>query len=271
MLVIKDFTLGQFYPSNSFVHKLDPRIKIIILLLLMVFVFCAQNFISLIFLFFIIFFAMVFTKVPLGLYFKNLKLILPILLFTMVINLFYTGDGTVLFEWWKLKITTGGISWSLFLSLRVIMLIFVSLILTYTTTPNDLTDAIERLLSPLKWIGLGGIIHTMVMMMTIAMRFIPTLVEEAEKIMNAQKARGVNFVEGNLFEKIKAIIPILIPLIISSIRRAYDLAEAMESRCYNGGRGKTRMKIMKILPLDIVILVLSVFICAFVIILNILF
>ena len=132
MLVIKDFTLGQFYPSNSFVHKLDPRIKIIILLLFMVFVFCAQNFISLIFLFFIIFFAMVFTKVPLGLYFKNLKLILPILLFTMVINLFYTGDGTVLFEWWKLKITTGGISWSLFLSLRVIIRKIRIFILVYS-------------------------------------------------------------------------------------------------------------------------------------------
>lgn len=269
--MIKDFTLGQYYPTNSIIHRLDARIKIVILIILMVLVFCAENFFSLLLLFFAVLAVMLISRVSLGLYLKNLKLILPILIFTMLINLFYTGSGKVIFEWGILKLTTGGISWSLFLSIRVVILIFVSLILTYSTTPNDLTDAIERLLMPLKFIGLGGAIHTMVMMMTIAMRFIPTLVEEAEKIMNAQKARGVNFEEGKLLQRIKAIIPILIPLIISSIRRAYDLAEAMESRCYNGGKGKTRMKIMRILPRDIVALIISLILCGTVFVFNFLF
>lgn len=269
--MIKDFTFGQYYPANSLIHKIDERIKIIVMIMLLVFVFCAKNFFSLMFLLLFIFALMIISKVPLSVYLKNLKLILPILIFTMLINLFYTGSGTVIFEFWKLKLTTGGISWALFLSSRVIMLVFTSLILTYTTTPNDLTNAIEKLLSPLKYIGLGDAVHTMVMMMTIAMRFIPTLVEEAGKIINAQKARGVDFEEGKLLEKIKSVIPILIPLIISSIRRAYDLAEAMESRCYNGGKGKTSMRVSHIKKLDIISLCFCILICGGVIALNILF
>lgn len=157
------------------------------------------------------------------------------------------------------------------MALRVVLLILVSSTLTYTTTPNDLTDALERLLSPLKFIGLGNAVHTMSMMMTIALRFIPTLVEETEKTVNAQKARGADFETGKLSEKIKAVIPILIPLLISSIRRAYDLAEAMESRCYNGGVGRVRMKRMKLKTSDYIIAFIFIAFCAACLVLNYIF
>ena len=154
---------------------------------------------------------------------------------------------------------------------RIILLIFISSALTYTTTPNDLTDAIERLLSPLKYVGLKNAVHTLAMMMTIALRFIPTLIEEAEKIMNAQKARGADLENGKLTERVKALIPILIPLLISSVRRAYELAEAMECRCYNGGEGRTRMKQMHMAGRDFAVFGAALVICAGVITLNILF
>ena len=157
------------------------------------------------------------------------------------------------------------------MALRILLLIFVSSVLTYTTTPNDLTDALESLFSPLKYLGLKSAIHTLVMMMTIALRFIPTLIEEAEKIMNAQKARGADLESGGIFERIKALIPILIPLLISSVRRAYELAEAMECRCYNGGEGKTRMKQMR-LRISVLYAFISVLIICFaIILLNIIF
>lgn len=269
--MIKDLTIGQFYPAKSLLHRLDPRFKIIILILLLVFIFIADNFLSLALTVAFVLTVLLLSKVPLSMYLKNLKIILPILIFTMLLNLFYITDGTVLFEYWIIKITTGGISRSIFMSARVVLLIIISASLTYTTTPNDLTTAIEKLLSPLKFIGLGGAVHTMSMMMTIALRFIPTLVEETEKIINAQKARGADFESGKLMQRIKAIIPILIPLLISSVRRAYDLAEAMESRCYNGGKNKTSMKQLHIKPSDIISLCVSLLFCASVIVLNLYF
>ena len=175
-------------------------------------------------------------------YLKNIKAILPILIFTAIINSLYVKEGTVLFEKWIITITSGGIYKAAFMTVRIILLIIISSTLTYTTTPNDLTDAIERLCKPLKYIGLGSVIHMLTMMMTIALRFIPTLIEETQKIMNAQKARGADIESGGFLSRVKALIPILIPLIILSVRRAYDLAEAMECRCYNGGIGKQRMK-----------------------------
>ena len=269
-MLIKDLTIGQYYATNSVVHKLDPRIKIVLLLALLVLIFCATNLFSLAFLTICIFGIQLVTKVPIRVYLKNLKIIIPILIITMLLNVFYVKDGTVLLEFWRIKITVGGVERSVFMGLRVVLLILASSVLTYTTTPNDLTDAIERLLSPLKVVGLGGAVHAMSMMMTIALRFIPTLVEETEKIICAQKARGADFESGSLKKRVKAIIPILIPLLISSVRRAYDLAEAMESRCYNGGVGKKRMKVLKISRNDILSVILVVLLFAFVIVFNVL-
>ncbi len=269
--MIKDLTIGNYYPSDSLIHKLDPRTKLVLLLLIMIFIFIADNFfgLSVILLFGIA--VLLATKIPLLVYLKNLKVVLPILIFTLLINVFYITDGAVVFEAWIFKITVGGISRSVFMAVRVILLILISSVLTYTTTPNDLTDGLERLFSPLRFIGLAGAVHSMAMMMTIALRFIPTLVDETQKIINAQKARGADFENGSLPQRVKAIIPIIIPLLISAVRRAYELAEAMESRCYNGGVGRTRMKTIFFKKADLFAF-LSVFVwCGSIIALNILF
>ena len=269
--MLRDFTFGQYYESRSVIHKTDPRIKIILLILLIVFIFLAKNGFALGFAVVSVFSIMLITKIPLKLYFKNMKAILPVLIFPAVLNLFYGESGKVLLTFWKLQITTAGVSRAEFMATRIILLIFISSALTYTTTPNDLTDAIERLLSPLKFIGLKNAVHTLAMMMTIALRFIPTLIEEAEKIMNAQKARGADLENGKLTERVKALIPILIPLLISSVRRAYELAEAMECRCYNGGEGRTRMKQMHLKGRDFAVFGVALVICSGIIALNILF
>ena len=269
--MLRDITFGQYYESRSVIHKTDPRIKIILLILLIVFIFLAKNGFALGFAVVSVFSIMLITKIPLKLYFKNMKAILPVLIFTAVLNLFYGESGKVLLSFWKLQITTDGVSRAVFMATRIILLIFISSALTYTTTPNDLTDAIERLLSPLKFIGLKNAVHTLAMMMTIALRFIPTLIEEAEKIMNAQTARGADLENGKLTERVKALIPILIPLLISSVRRAYELAEAMECRCYNGGEGRTRMKQMHLKGRDFAVFGVALVICSGIIALNILF
>ena len=268
--MIKDITFGQYYQSGSVIHRLDPRMKILFLIFLLFFIiFFAENFASLLLMTAFIVLTIILTKVPIKLFLKNLKAIIPIILFTTLINLFYSSEGKVLWEVWKFKLTTGGIERAVFLGLRIILLIVISSVLTYTTTPNDLTDAIERLLSPLKFIGLKRAVHVLAMMMTIALRFIPTLIEGTEKIMNAQKARGANLEDGKLFEKIKALIPILIPLLISAIRHAYELAEAMECRCYNGGEGRKRMKKMKLHLRDFMSAAICILFCAGVIVINI--
>lgn len=269
--MLKDITFGQYYETSSPVHKCDPRVKIILMICFIVFIFVSANAFALGFSALAVFFVLLLSKVPLKLFLKNLKAIWMVLAFTAIINMFYADGGAVLIDFWKIEITTGGIYRALFMSLRIVLLIFISSVLTYTTTPNNLTEAIERLLSPLKYVGLKNAVHTFAMMMTIALRFIPTLIEEAEKIMNAQKARGADLENGKLVERVKALIPILIPLLISSVRRAYELAEAMECRCYNGGEGKTRMKQ---LHLSIIDLFAGVFIVAFagiIITLNIIF
>lgn len=271
--MIKDITFGKYYPENSFIHKLDPRIKLICVILALVFIFISENYISLALTAVFVITVLILTKVPFSVYLKNLKVILPILIFTFVINLFYSGDtdSTVLLSFWIFKITKSGVSRSVFMAARVVLLILISSVLTYTTTPNDLTDGLESIFSPLRFIGLGGAVHTLSMMMTIALRFIPTLVDETEKIMNAQKARGADFENGKLTERIKSIIPILIPLLISAVRRAYDLAEAMESRCYNGGKGRKRMKKLMLSYRDAVALAFCAVWCGAVIILNLFF
>ena len=269
--MLRDITFGQYYESHSVIHKTDPRIKILLLILLIVFIFLAKNGFALGFAALSVFLIMLITKIPLKLYFKNMKAILPVLIFTALLNLFYGESGKVLLSFWKLQITTDGVSRAIFMASRIILLIFISSALTYTTTPNDLTDAIERLLSPLRFIGLKNAVHTLAMMMTIALRFIPTLIEEAEKIMTAQKARGADLENGKLTERVKALIPIIIPLLISSVRRAYELAEAMECRCYNGGEGRTRMKQMHMAGRDLAVLSVALVICGGIITLNILF
>ena len=266
--MLKDITFGQYFDSKSVIHRADPRVKIVLLVAVIVFIFLAQNYWGLLLSVFFVLFSMIITKIPVKMYLKNLKAVLPILIFTAVINAFY-GEGEVLFKIWKLQLTTGGLAHAGFMASRIMLLIIISATLTYTTTPNDLTDAIESLFSPLKFLGLKTAVHTIAMMMTIALRFIPTLVEEAEKIMNAQKARGADLESGNFKEKIKALIPILIPLLFSSVRRAAELADAMECRCYNSGEGKTRMKQLRLHLRDLVITIFTLCFGAGIILLNI--
>ena len=266
--MLKDITFGQYFDSKSVIHRADPRVKIVLLVAVIVFIFLAQNYWGLLLSALFVLFSMIITKIPFKMYLKNLKAVLPILIFTAVINAFY-GEGEVLLKVWKLQLTTGGLAHAGFMASRIMLLIIISATLTYTTTPNDLTDAIESLFSPLKFLGLKTAVHTIAMMMTIALRFIPTLVEEAEKIMNAQKARGADLESGNFKEKIKALIPILIPLLFSSVRRAAELADAMECRCYNSGEGKTRMKQLRLHLRDLVITIFTLCFGAGIILLNI--
>ncbi len=240
--MLKEITLGQFFPGKSFLHKMDPRMKIILLTCYIVFIFLTKNYISLAIMAFSVFGVLLLSRVSPKLYFKSVKAIIFIVLFTSALNLFY-GTGEPVWEWKFLKITEAGINTAVFVAVRIISLVLVSSVLTYTTSPTDLTDGIERLLKPLSIFHIK--VHEIAMMMTIALRFIPTLLEETDKIMSAQKARGADLESGNFMGRIKALIPILIPLFVSAFRRAFDLAMAMESRCYHGGEGRTRMKILK--------------------------
>lgn len=269
--MLSDITLGQFFPGSSPLHKMDPRAKIVMTVLYIVFSFISSNPVSLGVMTAALIVFILISKVPVKIYLKNLKTILPIIIFTAVINIFYIDRGAALVEWGIIKITAGGISQAVFIAVRILLLVMISAVLTYTTTPTALTDAIERLFSPLKYIGLGRVVHIMAMMMTIALRFIPTLIEETDKIMNAQKARGADSDSGGLISRIKSMLPILIPLLVSSFRRAYELAEAMESRCYNGGEGRQRMKQLKMKAADYIILLITVLLCGGVIVLNIIF
>lgn len=269
--MLKDITFGQYYETSSVLHRLDPRTKILLLILLIVFLFLSGNMISLGLMVALSAFIIFLSSVPVKMYLKNIKAVLPIIILTSVINLFYGAQGRVLVHFWKLTITTGSVYRAIFMGLRIASLILISSVLTYTTTPNDLTDAIESLLSPLRFIGLANAVHTLAMMMTIALRFIPTLVEETEKIMNAQKARGADLESGSLVQRIKALIPILIPLLISSVRRAYELAEAMECRCYNGGEGRCRMRQLSYGINDLFACVVILLFCGGVIVFNIIF
>ena len=267
--MLRDITFGQYYESNSLLHKTDPRFKIVILILLIVFIFLAKNAFSLGFAAAAMAAVMLISRVPLRLYLKNMKAILPVLLFTAVINLFYGDGGRVLFSVWKLTVNTEGVYRAVFMAVRIILLILISSALTYTTTPNDLTDAIESLLSPLKYVGLKSAVHTLAMMMTIALRFIPTLIEETDKIMSAQKARGASLDTGGLVKKAKALIPVLIPLFVSAFKRANELALAMECRCYKGGEGRTRMKQLKFGARDIIATVIMAAMITLTVLMNI--
>ena len=239
--MISDITLGQFFPGYSHIHKLDPRTKIILAVLYIVAVFLANSPASFaaVLIFTVILVAV--SRISFGVIFRGIKPIVFILLFTALINLFMTGgEGEPLVEFWVIKIYTEGIARALFMALRVILLITgTSLLLTYTTSPISLTDGLESLLSPFKKIGVP--VHTFAMMMSIALRFIPTLVEETEKIMNAQKSRGADFTSGSLVKRAKALVPLLIPLFVSAFKRAEELATAMECRCYRGDYNRTKL------------------------------
>ncbi len=243
--MLENITIGQYFPTNSFIHKLDSRVKIVMTVLIIVSIFIAANIYVLCGLALLIFSAMLVSKIKLSTYFKMLKSIWLVILLTSVLNLFYIKGDKPLFDFWIIEIYTEGIAQAVFIALRICLLIIISSLLTYTTSPTDLTDAIERLLSPLKYIGLGEGVHILAMMTSIALRFIPTLIEETDKIMSAQKARGAMLDSGNLISRVKAMLPILIPLLVSATRRAYDLAEAMECRCYHGGNGRTKLRQVK--------------------------
>lgn len=266
--MIKDITLGQFFPGNSVIHKIDPRVKILLIIAYIVFLFVANNFVSLGFMVLVTVAILLLTKIPVKMYFKGLKAIMFIILFTSVLNMFY-GSGEPIWQWGFLKITLNGISNAVFISIRIVALIFISCVLTYTTSPTDLTDALERLMKPLTVFHIK--VHEIAMMMTIALRFVPTLLEETDKIMNAQKARGANMDSGGLIKRVKAMMPVLVPLLVSSFNRAYELAVAMECRCYRGGAGRTRMKVLKAETKDAVAVAVSVFVLAGVIVCNVMF
>lgn len=245
--MVRDVTLGQFFPGKSLIHKLDPRAKIIMLVAYLVIIFCTFNYASLALVTAFTVFYIAFSGVPAKFYFKSLKVIIVIVIITSVLNLFY-GTGDPLWQWGILKITVNGINRAVFVTIRIICLILASSCLTFTTSPTDLTDAIERLMKPLNKVHFP--VHEIAMMMSLALRFVPTLLEETDKIMQAQKARGADMESGNIFQRIKALIPILIPLFVSAFRRAYELATAMECRCYRGGEGRTRMKSIHMSKLD---------------------
>ena len=236
--MMKDITLGQYFPGNSILHRIDPRMKLVLTICFIVMVFLPQNWWGLLAVGLFLVLVLGLSRLPMRLMWRSTKPVLFLVLFTSILNILYVHDGTPL--WPGGFITTGGLQSAAFIAIRIICLILGSSLLTYTTTPTALTDAIERLLSPLKVIRVNP--HELAMMMTIALRFIPTLMEETDKIMSAQKARGADMESGGLLKRVKALIPILIPLFVSSFRRAYDLAMAMECRCYQGGTGRTRMK-----------------------------
>ncbi|MBQ9414725.1 MAG: energy-coupling factor transporter transmembrane protein EcfT [Clostridia bacterium] len=237
--MLSDITIGQYFPGESVLHRMDPRVKIVLTIAYIAAIFIPQNWAGLGVAVAFLIVCVACSRLPLRLIWKSLKPILPIVLITAVLNALYVHQGVVLVDWWILHITTGGLIHAAFLALRILCLIAGSSLLTYTTGPTALTDALERLMKPLKVIRVP--VHELAMMMTIALRFIPTLIEETDKIMSAQKARGADMESGGVLKRIRALIPVLIPLFVSSFRRAYDLAMAMECRCYHGGSGRTRM------------------------------
>lgn len=258
--MLKDITLGQFFPGNSLVHKMDPRTKLLFLVLYIVALFLATDWISygIMFAFLVIIIAV--SRIPLKSVVSGMKPLVMILIFTGLLNLFFTGGETVLFSKWFITITLEGLYRAIFMVLRILMLITCTFLLTYTTSPIALTDGLESLLSPLKKLRLP--VHELSMMMCIALRFIPTLIEETDKIMSAQKARGADFESGNLIQRVKALVPILVPLFISSFRRADELATAMECRCYHGGDGRTKMKVLRYHARDYLALIVGVLLLA---------
>ena len=271
--MIKDITIGQYYKANSVLHRCDPRTKLILTIAFIVLIFICKNFYAMGLMLILTLTSMLVSKVPVKMFLKSMKPIIPLVLLTAILNVFYTSGGNVLVSFWKITITDKAVFTALFIALRIFCLIIISSLLTYTTTPTVLTDGIEKLLKPLDFIlkPFNFRVHTLAMMMTLALRFIPTLIEEIDKIMNAQKARGADLESGGIMQRAKALIPIIIPLFVSSFRRAYELAFAMDCRCYTGGDGRTRMKKMKFSLSDLWVFIVFAIVCAGIILLNIKF
>lgn len=267
-MALKDITLGQYFPGNSLLHRFDPRSKILFTVLFIAAIFLCKGLVSYGITLLILLIMIGISKVQPRVFLKGMKPVVFIVVCTAILNLFYTS-GTVLWSWGILKITEEGIWKAGFMVLRILMLIACTLLLTYTTSPILLTDGLEKLLRPLKKLNFP--VHELSMMMSIALRFIPTLIQETDKIISAQKARGADFDNGNLIQKAKALIPILIPLFISSFRRAEELAIAMECRCYHGDEGRTSLRQLRYAGRDYGLIVFSIALCAGIVVLRVVF
>lgn len=268
MAMLKDVTLGQYFPGTTPVHRMDPRMKLLMTILYIVVLFVADGLLSYIaiaaFLVTVIAISRISPKVVLS----GMKPLIIIIAITGILNMFYTpGEGEPLLRVWKLTIYKEGIVTAAFMIVRIMLLVCGTFMLTYTTSPLELTDGIESLLKPLEKIRVPA--HELAMMMSIALRFIPTLIEEADKIMSAQKARGADFDSGNILKRAKALIPLLVPLFISAFRRADELAVAMECRCYHGGKGRTRMRVLKFHSVDWIALLVMALLTAAIILLKV--
>ncbi len=263
--MLKDITLGQYFPGNTVAHKLDPRTKILLVVLYIIALFCAKGLLTYAIMGLCLAVCVRISKVGLKQLVRGLKPVLFILLFTGVLNLFFTPGDRYLVEWGFLRISDVGLRNAIFMVLRIMLLIMGTFLLTYTTSPISLTDGLERLMNGLKKLRVP--VHELAMMMSIALRFIPTLIEETDKIMSAQKARGADFESGNLIQKAKALIPILVPLFISAFRRADELATAMECRCYHGGEGRTKLHVLRYERRDYIALLLGALVMMLVIVL----
>ncbi len=264
--MIKDITIGQYFPGNSVIHRLDSRVKLLLDIVYLVALFCAQSYTGLLVgaLFMVVCYML--ANIKLVMILKSIKPIVPLMIFTGILNMLFIKGEEPLFSWWIISVYPEGVRMAVFMLMRVLALIIGMSLLTYTTSPIQLTDAIERLLNPLKKLKFP--VHELSMMMTIALRFIPTLVEETDKIMSAQKARGAELDNGNLMQKAKALIPVLIPLFVSAFKRANELATAMECRCYRGGEGRTRLKTLKTAPRDYVAIAVMLLLFAGIIVIN---
>ena len=263
--MLQDIMLGQFFPGQSILHRLDPRTKIILLFALMILIFMAEGWAAYLALTTLTAGLIFLSQVPPLTVLKSVKPLAWIILFTLLIH-FVSHDGEVLAKFYVFKVTREGIIYGAMISLRLVLLIVLSSLLTFTTSPLKLTDATEKLLSPLSKVGVPA--HELAMMMTIAIRFVPTLLEETDKIIKAQKSRGLDFDSGGIVKRLRAMVPILVPLFLSSFRRAEYLAMAMEARCYHGGEGRTHMKQLRLSTLDFCAVAVVILICAAVVILN---
>lgn len=257
-MALKDITLGQYFPGNTVIHRMDPRAKLLFTILYIVALFLAKRLIAYLILIAILVICVAVSKIKPAALFRGMKPVLFLIIITGLLNLFYTS-GDPIWQWWIFKITAEGIWAAIYMILRIGMLIICTFLLTYTTSPIMLTDGLENLLNPLKKIKVP--VHELAMMMSIALRFIPTLIEETDKIMSAQRARGADFDTGNLFQKAKALVPLLVPLFVSSFRRADELAVAMECRCYHGGEGRTRLRQLHYTGFDVFALIFGVVMC----------
>lgn len=264
--MLGNISIGQFFPGNSFIHRLDPRVKIVLTIALLVDVFISRGFIGFGIVLLFVLAAAKSTKISLMYVIRGVKPILFIAVFTFILNLFMQSSGDIIFQWKRITITTGGLRTALFMAIRLLLLVISSQLLTLTTSSTSLTDGIESLMKPTKKIGVP--VHEIAMMMSIALRFIPTLMEEADKIMNAQKARGADFETGNIFKRAKALVPLLVPLFISAFRRADELALAMEARCYRGGDKRTRLRVMHMGKNDLIAILSVALLTAVIIALN---